>query len=85
MKTAHRISYILFVLTSSTMLLLFIWGFLLPPIGQIDQTVIQAGGLLLALASVAQLPHVISCIGENRSIKIAKGDFSVESSHTKKE
>lgn len=61
------------------MLVLFVCGFLLPPIGIIDNSVIQAGGELMGLAFIAQLPHVIRLIGD-RAIRIKKGDFSIEAS-----
>ncbi|MEE1174316.1 MAG: hypothetical protein U0K53_02430 [Paludibacteraceae bacterium] len=73
------ISYFLFCLTTIVMLVLFVCGFLLPPIGIIDNSVIQAGGELMGLAFIAQLPHVIRLIGD-RAIRIKKGDFSIEAS-----
>lgn len=65
------------------MIVLFVWGFILPPMGTIDQSLIQAGGLLLALATIAQLPHIIETIGENRTLKLSKGDFTIETSKNK--
>lgn len=75
----HGTSYFLFCLTTIVMLGLFVCGFLLPPIGIIDNSVIQAGGELMGLAFIAQLPHVIRLIGD-RAIRIKKGDFSIEAS-----
>ena len=79
MKYSHITSYILFVITSIVMLTLFVVGFLLPPVGIIDNSIIQAGGELMGLAFIAQLPHVVRIIGD-RAIKIKKGDFSIEAS-----
>lgn len=72
------------MVTSITMLVLFIVGFLLPPIGVIDSSVIQAGAELMTLAFIAQLPHIIRIIGD-RAIKIKKGDFSVEAAEKDKD
>lgn len=77
MKYSHITSYILFVITSVVMLVLFVVGFLLPPIGKIDSSIIQAGGELMGLAFIVQLPHVVRVIGD-RAIKIKKGDFTIE-------
>lgn len=77
MRYSHITSYILFVITSVTMLALFIIGFCLPPSGVIDSSVIQAGGELMGLAFIAQLPHVIRLIGD-RAVRIKKGDFTIE-------
>ncbi len=76
-KYAHITSY----LTTIVMLALFVCGFLLPPVGVIDNSVIQAGGELMGLAFIAQLPRVIRLIGD-RAIRIKKGDFSIEASDT---
>ncbi|MBR2618560.1 MAG: hypothetical protein IKC81_04575 [Paludibacteraceae bacterium] len=78
-RYTHTTSYFLFCLTTIVMLGLFVCGFLLPPIGVIDNSVIQAGGELMGLAFIAQLPLVIRLIGD-RAIRIKKGDFSIEAS-----
>ncbi len=78
-RYTHNTSYFLFCLTTIVMLGLFVCGFLLPPIGIIDNSVIQAGGELMGLAFIAQLPFVIRLIGD-RAIRIKKGDFSIEAS-----
>ena len=59
------------------MLVLFVVGFCLPPTGVIDSSVIQAGGELMGMAFIAQLPHIIRLIGD-RAVRIKKGDFSIE-------
>lgn len=76
-KYSHTTSYLLFVITAITMLALFIGGFILPPTGKIDSSVIQAGGELMGMAFIAQLPHIIGLIGD-RAVRIKKGDFSIE-------
>lgn len=77
MEYSHFISYLLFVITAITMLVLFVVGFCLPPTGFIDSSVIQAGGELMGMAFIAQLPHIIRLIGD-RDIRIKKGDFTIE-------
>lgn len=76
-KYSHITSYLLFVITAITMLVLFVVGFCLPPTGVIDSSVIQAGGELMGMAFIAQLPHIIRLIGD-RAVRIKKGDFSIE-------
>lgn len=79
-EITHIASYILFIISSCATIILGVWGFLLPPMGVIDQSVIQFAGILLALATIAQIPHVIRCIGENRNYKIQTGHLTIESS-----
>ena len=74
---SHITSYLLFVITAITMLVLFVVGFCLPPTGVIDSSVIQAGGELMGMAFIAQLPHIIRLIGD-RAVRIKKGDFTIE-------
>ena len=59
---------------------LLITGFLMPPIGIIDNSVITAVGLLLIFAVLGQLPIIIEVAGYakissgNTTIEIAKED-----------
>lgn len=62
---------------------LIVGGFLLPPTGIIDGSVLTAVGLLLMFAVVAQIPDIIKAVREGKSVKISKGDFSAEVSSTK--
>jgi hypothetical protein len=71
------ISYVLFVITAVVMLSLFVAGFILPPTGKIDSSVIQGGGELMGMAFIAQLPLMIRLIGD-RAVRIKKGDFTIE-------
>ena len=54
---------------------LIVGGFLVPPMGVIDGSVLKAVGLLLMFAVVEKIPEVIKA---GRSVKIQKGDFSAE-------
>lgn len=54
---------------------LLITGFLLPPIGIIDNSVITAVGLLLVFAALGQLPTIIEVAGY---AKISSGSTTIE-------
>lgn len=54
---------------------LIVGGFLVPPIGIIDGSVLTAVGLLLMFAVVGKIPEAIKA---GRSVKIQKGDFTAE-------
>lgn len=55
--------------------LLIVGGFLVPPVGVIDGSVLTAVGLLLMFSVIEKIPDVIKA---GRSVKIQKGDFSAE-------
>lgn len=56
-------------------ILLIVGGFLCPPMGSIDGSVLTAVGLLLLFSVVEKVPEVIAA---GKSVKIQKGDTSVE-------
>ena len=64
-----------FNITLITSLLLIIGGFITPPIGQIDGSVLTAIGLLVLFATVEKIPEAIKA---GRSIKVQKGNFCAE-------
>lgn len=69
-------------MTLGISLLLVIAGFLLPPTGVIDGSVLTAVGELLMFAVLAQIPSMIDSAKNGKSIRLKKGDFSAEvSSH----
>ena len=68
----------IFYLTFAISLLLIIGGFLLPPMGIIDGSVLTAVGELLMFGVLAQLPAIIDAAKNGKSVKISKGDFSAE-------
>jgi len=71
-----------FYLTLGISLLLVIAGFLLPPTGVIDGSVLTAVGELLMFAVLAQIPSMIDSAKNGKSIRLKKGDFTAEvSSH----
>ena len=56
-------------------LCLIIGGFLVPPVGIIDGSVLTAVGLLLMFALIEKLPEAIKA---GKSVKIKSGSFSAE-------
>ena len=67
-----------FYLTLAISLLLIVGGFLLPPMGIIDGSVLTAVGELLMFGVLAQVPALIDAAKNGKSVKISKGDFSAE-------
>lgn len=64
---------------------LIVGGFLLPPTGVIDGSVLTAVGLLLMFSVLAQIPTIIEAAKNGKSIRLSKGDFSAEVSSERKE
>ena len=67
-----------FYLTLAISLLLIIGGFLLPPMGIIDGSVLTAVGELLMFGVLAQVPALIDAAKNGKSVKISEGDFTAE-------
>lgn len=59
-------------------ILLLVGGFLSPPMGVIDSSVLTAVGLLLTFATLAQLPQQLKTITQGRTIRLTKGDMTAE-------
>lgn len=59
-------------------ILLLVGGFLSPPMGIIDSSVLTAVGLLLSFATLAQLPQTLKAIAQGRTIRLTKGDLTAE-------
>ena len=68
----------IFYLTFAISLLLIIGGFLLPPMGIIDGSVLTAVGELLMFGVLAQIPSILDAVRNGKSFKFQKGDSSVE-------
>lgn len=64
-----------FYITLTVSLMLIAGGFLVPPIGVIDGSVLTAVGLLLMFATIDKIPAAIKA---GRSIRLQTGDFSAE-------
>lgn len=54
---------------------LFVAGFLVPPMGVIDGSVLKAGGILFGFGALAQGPYLIQSLSR---AKFTKGDVSIE-------
>lgn len=61
-------------------ILLIVGGFLVPPVGIMDGSVLTAVGLLLMFSVIEKLPAAIKA---GKNIKLQKGDSSVEISSEK--
>ena len=57
---------------------LIVGGFLLPPMGIIDGSVLTAVGELLMFGVLAQIPSILDAVRNGKSFKFQKGDSSVE-------
>ena len=66
--TVYRINLIVSIL-------LIVGGFIVPPTGVIDGSVLTAVGLLLMFSLIEKLPEAIAA---GRSVKIQRGDTSLE-------
>lgn len=64
-----------FYLTLGTSIFLIGAGFLIPPTGIIDGSVLTAVGELLMFSVIARIPEAIKA---GKSVKIQKGDSSIE-------
>ena len=66
--TVYRITLVVSIL-------LIVGGFFCPPMGSIDGSVLTAVGLLILFSFIEKLPEAIAA---GRSVKIQKGDTSLE-------
>ena len=67
-----------FRITLSLSILLIVGGFVCPPLGVIDGSVLTAIGMLLAFAILAQVPTLIEAAKAGKTIRLQNGDFSAE-------
>ena len=65
-------------------ILLLVGGFLSPPMGVIDGSVLSAAGLLFAFATLAQVPQFIEAVKDGKSIKVTRGNMTAEVSAASK-
>ena len=66
---------ITFYVTLIVCIALIVGGFIVPPTGVIDGSVLTAVGLLLMFAVIEKIPEAIKA---GRNIKVQKGDASLE-------
>lgn len=64
---------------------LFIGGFLVPPMGVVDGSVLKAGGILLGFGTLFQAPYLIESLSKLSRAKFTKGDLTIELEQAKKE
>ena len=57
---------------------LIVDGFFVPPLGIIDGSVLTAVDELLMFGVLAQVPKILDAVRNGKSIKVSKGDFSVD-------
>ena len=69
---------IVFYTTFIVSLVLMVTGFLTPPLGIIDGSVLTASGILLMFAAVAKTPPIFGSARNGQSIRLQKGDFKAE-------
>lgn len=65
---------IAFTLTTVAAIALMIAGFIVPPTGVIDSSVLTACGILFAFASLAQLPNII---GKAKRVDVQAGGVTL--------
>lgn len=66
---------IVFYLTLGVTIILLTAGFILPPMGIIDSSVIKASGILAFFGVVGQLPAIIE---SSKIVRMSSGDTSIE-------
>ena len=67
-----------FYINLTLSILLIAGGFVCPPMGVIDGSVLTAVGLLLAFAVLARLPAFMKQAAKGKTIRLKKGDFTAE-------
>lgn len=70
-----RACWIVFTICLATSVILLVTGFLVPPTGVIDGSVLKGIALLIAYPALAVAAHAITL---GYDVKLAKGDTSVE-------
>ena len=66
-----------FYVTLIVSIALIVGGFIVPPTGVIDGSVLTAVGLLLMFAVIEKIPEAIKA---GKSVKISKGDLTISAS-----
>lgn len=73
-----KFAYIVFWCSLVVSVCLLIVGFILPPLGQIDQSVIKAVGELFSFAVLGQIPSIVQIWRDGGKVNITHGDTSIE-------
>lgn len=61
-----------------TTLVLFIGGFIVPPMGVVDGSVLKAGGILMGFATLFQAPYLIESLSKLSRAEFTKGDMTIK-------
>lgn len=67
-----------FYVTLILSVFLLVGGFFSPPMGVIDGSILSAVGLLLAFATLSQVPQLTDAIRNGKSFRFTKGDLTAE-------
>ena len=68
----------IFNVTLIVSICLIVGGFLVPPVGIIDGSVLTAVGELFGFAALARVPEVLKSVRDGKSITFSKGDLKVD-------
>ena len=68
--------FIILMLLPISSIALFIGGFFVPPMGEIDGSVISATGILLGFATLYKLPEIITAV-QDKTLEIKHGNTSL--------
>lgn len=69
---------------ASVALILSVVGFIIPPMGVIDGSVLQAAGEIIGIIALLEIPHCLS-IGKDISIKHNNTELNINGSDNKEE
>lgn len=69
-----------FYFTFAQSIMLIVSGFLIPPTGVIDGSVLMAVCELLMFTVIAQIPRILQLLSSGKSIHLSKEDFIIEAS-----
>lgn len=57
---------------------LFVGGFFVPPVGVIDGSLLKAGGVLLAFATLWVVAHIVIELDKSSRAKVSKDGIEIE-------
>ncbi len=57
---------------------LFVWGFFVPPLGAIDGSVLKAGGVLLAFATLWVIAHIVIELDKSGKARVSKDGIEIQ-------
>lgn len=75
-KIKDTLHFVILMLLPISSIGLFVGGFFVPPMGEIDGSVISATGILLAFATLYKLPEIILAV-RDKTLEIKHGQTSL--------